>query len=233
MDIKTDKHKLDNFFVSSSTNRSDENFFASVTNIEAKEKKQSVSTRMNDFDSSILENNAYQVLPDEMLKIEHKISLLENSLTKISVEANAMNGFAESSQIKENEERKKLVEKELADLKKKYSELGITAKISGQITSVVNFTSAKKNSVLSKTKDFLANKVLAKISKNFHHSQEMKATLEKLSSINANVDELITMQVPYGETISRYERLTAYLNKANVIHSQISKDLKGPKNFSG
>jgi len=233
MDMKIDKHKLDNFFLSSLTNRSDENFFASATNIEVKEQKQSVSTRMNDLDSNILENNAYQVLPDEMLKIEHKISLLENSLTKISVEANAMKGFVESSQIKENENRKKLVEKELADLKKKYSELGITARISGQITSVVNFTSAKKNSILSRTKDFLSNKVLAKISKNFQQSQEMKATLEKLSSINSNVDELITMQVPYGETVNRYEKLTAYLNKANVIHSKISKDLKGPKQVLG
>ena len=54
----------------------------------------------------------------------------------------------------------------------------------------------------------------------------MKEALEKLSDINANVDELITMQVPYGETINRYEKLTAYLGKANMLHSRISKNLK-------
>jgi len=53
----------------------------------------------------------------------------------------------------------------------------------------------------------------------------MKEALEKLSNINLSVDELIKMQVPYGETIDRYEKLTAYLNKANVIHSQISRNV--------
>ena len=231
MDIETDKYKKDNFFASPLAIRSDDNFFASSSNIVVKEKKHTISNRINDFDSNILENNAYQDIPDEMLKIEHKISILEKALIKISGEANALSGFGEISQIKENEERKKMVEKELAELKKKYSELGLSAKISGQITSVVSFTSNKKNSIFSRTKDFIVNKILAKISKKISSNLEMKATLEKLSSINSNVDELINMQVPYGETIGRYERLTNYLNKANVIHSQISKNLKGPKEF--
>lgn len=53
----------------------------------------------------------------------------------------------------------------------------------------------------------------------------MKDSLEKLSSINSSVDELVTMQVPYGEMEKRYEKLTAYLNKANSIHSEISNNL--------
>ena len=41
-----------------------------------------------------------------------------------------------------------------------------------------------------------------------------------------NVDELIAMKIPYGETKASYERLTTYLYRANTIHSQISKNLQ-------
>ena len=51
-------------------------------------------------------------------------------------------------------------------------------------------------------------------------------TLDTLVSINDNVDELITMKVPYGETKANYEKLTNYLYRANKIHSQISKKMQ-------
>ncbi len=53
----------------------------------------------------------------------------------------------------------------------------------------------------------------------------MKEALENLSSINTSVDELVNLQIPYGKKIERYEKLTAYLNKANVIHAQITKNM--------
>ena len=184
---------------------------------------------MNDFDSKILEDNAYLDLPDEMLKLEHKISVLEKTLVRLNGETDIMSGLAQREQVKENLARKKVIEAELADLKKKYGDLGISAKISGQISSVVNFTSNQKNNLISNVKGFISKNILSKISKKTNYSNEMKDALTKLSSINSNVDELITMQVPYGETINRYDKLTAYLNKANVIHSQISKNFKQMK----
>ncbi len=233
MDVKFGKIKHSNIFTATSTSSpslsvdesSDENIFAKFSQ-KAPDKTFSTTNRMNDYDSNILENNAYQDMPDEMLKIEHKIGLLENSLAKINSEISALESFGETVQIGDIKLRKDAIEKELAELNKKYSDLGIGARISGQIASVVKFTSNKKTNTFSKAKDFLTKKVLAKISKKFNSSQNMKEALEKLSNINSNVDELITMQVPYGETVDRYEKLTAYLNKANVIHSQISKNLK-------
>ena len=44
--------------------------------------------------------------------------------------------------------------------------------------------------------------------------------------LNSNVDELIKIKAPYGETIKNYERLTEYLSRANKIHSKISKTMK-------
>lgn len=182
-------------------------------------------SRINDFDSNILENNAYQDIKDEMFKIEHKINILENTLSKINNEIEALESLGQGIQISDLRNRKEKLEQELAELNKQYAELGLSAKISGKIASVVNFTSNKKNSSFSRFKKFISKKILARLSKQFNCNQEMKEALEKLSNINSSVDELINLQVPYGETIARYEKLTAYLNKANVIHSQINRNL--------
>lgn len=233
MDIKIDKIQQDkNFFSEPLRVPSEGNFFASQPeNFASENKNHSASNRLNDFDSNILENNAYQDISDEMLKIEHKIGLLENSLAKITGEIEVLQSLGKSTQIPELISRKSALEKEIADLNEKYSELGLSAKISGQIASVVNFTSNKKINSFTKAKDFMAKKVLAKISKKFNYSQKMQEALEKLSNINANVDELITMQTPYGEKIGRYEMLTAYLNRANTIHAQISQNLEKNENI--
>lgn len=231
MDVKFGKIKSHNgniFTLKSVNTPSDANFFGSNSDKKEEKPKQEFATsgsRINDFDSKILENNAYQEISDEMFKIEHKMGLLENTLSKINNEIEALESLGEGIQVYDLKNRKQKIEQELADLNKKYAELGLSSKISGQIASVVNFTSSKKSNSFSNLKKFLSKKVLSKLSKKFDYSQDMKEALYKLSNINSSVDELINMQVPYGETISRYEKLTAYLNKANVIHSQISRNM--------
>lgn len=233
MDINVDKYKQKNIFLQSLANRMDGNIFASnsKTNDEnqRKEQPQSNSTRINDYDSNILENNAYQTLPDEMLKIEHRLGILESSLSKINNEIEALESFGDNVQVGELKHRKQLIEKELIEQNKKYSELSFGAKLSGQIASAVRFTSGKKTSTLSKVKNFVKKKILAKISKKFNYSENMKEALDKLSNINSNVDELVTMKIPYGEKSRRYANLTAYLNRANVIQSNISRNFKEMK----
>ena len=64
------------------------------------------------------------------------------------------------------------------------------------------------------------------MSKRLQSIFDMSDSLETLTSINANVDELIAMKVPYGETKANYEKLTTYLYRANKIHSQINKRLQ-------
>ncbi len=207
--------------------KSNDNFFAQNSDSnknDSKQKSPTQGSRINDLDSNILENNAYQTISDEMFKIEHKIGLLEATLAKLTNEIEALQSLGYTMQISELVERKEKIEQELADLNKKYSDLGLSAKISGQIASAVNFTSKSKYTV-SQLKTFISKNILAKISKKFDYSQNMKEALEKLSNINTSVDELIKMQAPYGETPKRYEKLTAYLNKANVIHSQISRNM--------
>lgn len=227
MDVKFGKVKPNNnTFLVSSANSSDENFFISNSNVQKnnEQQKQTFAPRINDYDSNILENNAYQLIPDEVFKVEYKINVLENILSKISNEIEVLLSVGALGQVAELEERRQKINRELAELNKKYSELGLSSRISGQIASAVNSTSNKKN-VFSKACNFISKRVLAKISKKFGYNQAIKEALDNLYNINCGVDELIKMQIPYGETDERYEKLTAYLNKANTIHSQISKNM--------
>lgn len=225
MDVKFGKIRPNNNIFSAS-NFPDENFFVSNLNtIENSEQQKIVTLGINDYDSSILENNAYQLVSDEMFKIEYKIGMLENILSKLNSELKALQSLGGAIHISELEEKKQKIERELTELNKKYSTLGLSSRISGQIATAVNLTSNKNMNVFSKAKTFLSKKILAKISKKFGHNEALKEALENLCNINLSVDELIKMQIPYGETAKRYNQLTAYLNQANIIHSQISKNM--------
>lgn len=225
MEIRFGKIRPNNNIFLNSSNNTDENFFMANSNDEGiEQREQTVGLRINDYDSSILENNAYQLLSDDMFKIEHKIGMLENTLSKLNSEITALQSLGAAIQISELIERKEKIELELAELNKKYSELGLSTKLSSQIAAAVNFT-AKRKKVLSNAKTFISRKILAKISKKINLNQAIKEALDNLCNINSGVDELIKMQIPYGETAKRYEKLTAYLNKANVIHSQISRNM--------
>lgn len=228
MSMEFGKLKFNNIILTSLSNRSDANFFESNSRQSKQEEKppQTSGTRLNDYDSNILENNAYMAISDEMLKIEHRIDILEKMLSKLNTEIDVLQSFGYMVQITDLKHRREKIQDELAELNEAYDNLGLSAKISNQIASAMSFTSNKKSTIFSKFKAFVAVYVLAKISKKFNYSRIMKDLLSKLTNINSSVDELVTMKVPYGEKVSRYEKLTAYLNRANVIHAQISKDMK-------
>lgn len=230
MEIKFGKIKPNSKFVPSSIKPAEDNFFESAPSFEWEKyqpKKSTQSNRINDYDSTIMENNAYQGISDEMFKLEHKIGMLENVLSKLTSEIEALESLGSLVQVSDLIERKQKIEQELADLNKQYSELGLSAKISGQLATVFNATSNRKNNIFLKTKHFINKKILARLFKKIDNSQTMQEALNNLHNINSSVDELINMQIPYGESINRYEKLTAYLNKANTIHSQISQNING------
>ena len=62
--------------------------------------------------------------------------------------------------------------------------------------------------------------------KKFASAVELKKSLSRLESINKNVDELISMNIPYGENIDKYEQLSKYIIRANSIQNNISKMIK-------
>ena len=68
--------------------------------------------------------------------------------------------------------------------------------------------------------------LIPRLPKKISSSIELKKSLEKLENINKSVDELMTLQTPYGEAIDKYVQLSKYITKANSIHAKISKNLK-------
>lgn len=55
---------------------------------------------------------------------------------------------------------------------------------------------------------------------------KIKETINRLNSINNDVDELINSSVPFGEIPDKYKILSENLMKANNINSQIRKEIK-------
>jgi peptide subunit release factor 1 (eRF1) len=55
---------------------------------------------------------------------------------------------------------------------------------------------------------------------------ELKKTLAKLENLNRSVDELMSLNIPYGENINKYEQLSKYIIKANSIQAEISRYIK-------
>lgn len=229
MDVKFGKVRPNstNHFAEPIISGSAENFFASNSNTNTQNPKQeahSNGTRMNGYDSKILEEHAYLDMEDEIFKLEHKMGILEENLSKIDNEIDTLESLGYDIQIYDLKARRQKMEDELKEINRKYEELCLSSKISGKISSVVRGASNGKQKGLSKIKSFISKKILAKLSKKINYVQVMKDALENLSNINSSVDELVQMQAPYGETVKRYEKLTACLNKANIIHSQIIKN---------
>lgn len=206
---------------------SEENFFNAFQHRQNNSENQQpqknnvVPLRLNDLDSNILENKAYNDMPDKILKLEHKISNIENAVNKITRDIQTLENLGYDIQLYDLKDKRSKLEEELARLKQEYSEQDLSAKFSNGIASALNLA-GKHTNFIDNFKHLFANKVLVKVSKNFKYAQTMKEALENLSNINDSVDELIKMQVPYGENLARYKKLTAYLNKANCIHAEIA-----------
>ena len=82
-----------------------------------------------------------------------------------------------------------------------------------------------KMPVIYRVQEFVSRQILAKVSKKINSVVTLSDSLEQLSEISKSVDELIDMNVPYGEKVQNYEKLTEYLSQANMIHSKISKSM--------
>lgn len=83
----------------------------------------------------------------------------------------------------------------------------------------------EKMPIIYKIQSFISRHILARVSKKINSVITLSDSLDQLSQISKSVDELVEMNVPYGEKVQNYEKLTEYLNQANMIHSRISKSM--------
>lgn len=179
--------------------------------------------RLNDIDQNILNNNSFKDLDDKTLKLECLIAEKEEALDALNSKIKGAELLGKLLDVMDLKIQAKQIENEIADLREQYSKRGLAEKL----TIVITPKKPKvKLSPIARLARFVSRKVIAKMSKKVQSIFDMSDSLETLTSINENVDELIAMKVPYGETKANYEKLTNYLYRANKIRSQINKRMQ-------
>ena len=198
------------------------NFFAQPAFKSPKYTKPELQKRLNDYDSDILKQEAYKDVKDDALKLEYKISQTESNIKEIETQIQAALEANNYTLVKTLTDRKTQLNESLKDLTEMYKGASISAKISGGITSKLkNRFSNIKNSLNNMTVS-----IISKMPGKMSSIMEVKDALEKLENINKSVNELMTLQIPYGESAEKYEQLSNYIAKANDISNQISRHYK-------
>lgn len=182
--------------------------------------------RLNDLDSNILEEKAYEKIEDNSLKLEYRIEDKEKAIKDINTKINVADTVGNQQELFSLKIKKQRLEQELRDLYKEYSSTDLPSKISSGINGAVTGARQRRMPVINAIKRFIKRYILAKISKRFKVLVSLGDSLETLENINQNVDELLKMKTPYGETAQNYQKLTDYLYKAHKIRTQINKSVK-------
>lgn len=212
--------KNDNFFNVNPIQSIKQNPFTGANNL-VDEPKSGITSpahnRLNGYDSTILNDKTMPKTENEKLKLEYKIAEKQKNLTEITGKIKNAELYGTQNEVLSLRVRRQRIEQELLDLNRKFANSNKTIKtLTGEIIDLP---------WIRKAQTFLSRNILAKVSKKFNSIVFLGDTLEKLSAINKNVDELIEMRVPYGEKNTNYEKLTNYLYQANRLHSQISQTL--------
>ena len=157
------------------------------------------------------------------MKLECLIAEKEEALDNLNNKIKGAELLGKLLDVMDLKIKAKQLENEIAELKSEYSKRNITEKLADAVTPK---KSKPKLSPIRRLARFVSRKIIAKMSTKVQSILDLSDSLDTLTSINENVDELIAMKVPYGETKANYEKLTNYLYRANRIHAQISKKMK-------
>lgn len=177
--------------------------------------------RLNDYDLNILNNNSFKDLDDDALKMEYLIEEKEEKLNAINAKIKGAEFLGKLLDVMDLRIQAKELENEINELKSEYAKHNIKERLTSHVAKPKT-----KIAPLKVIARFLTRKIFSKVSKKFKSIADLGDSLDVLTSINTNVDELIAMKIPYGETKANYEKLTNYLYRANKIHSQINKKMQ-------
>lgn len=176
--------------------------------------------RLNDYDLNILNDKSFPEIDDESLRLEILINEKEEALANINNKIKGRELIGKLLDVMELKIQAKELENEIAELKEEFTRNNFKLRLKPQKKK-----EKKKLPLIIRFQRFVSRKLFAKISKKFKSIADLGDSLDTLASINENVDELIAMKVPYGETKANYEKLTNYLYRANRIHSEIARKM--------
>jgi len=195
----------------------DDNFF--LNNVEKKQKTSEINRHLNDYDYNLLKEDAYKDVTDEVFKLEYKISKAENEIKDLDAKIQAAKDIRDFNMAEALIDKKKLIQSDLKNLVTIYNDKSLSSKISGEFSSKIkNKIDNGKNVFKNIFESFISI-----LPEQFSSVLEIKHSLNKLKNISQSVDELISMQIPYGEAPYRYDQLSKYIVKANMIQAELSK----------
>lgn len=177
--------------------------------------------RLNGYDSTILNKTNFDEAQGEELSVDYRIKEKESIVKDLDAKIKIADNYGTQNEALGLKAKRQRLLQELDTLRKQQLYGG---RVLGEKTQFHNFFK-QKMPVIYKMQEFISRQLLARVSKKVHSVVTLTDSLEQLSEISRSVDELIDMNVPYGEKVQNYEKLTAYLNQANVIHSKITKSL--------
>lgn len=182
--------------------------------------------RLNDYDFNLLKEDAYKDVSDDLFKLEYKISKTEDELKSLDSQIQLAREICDYNHIEELITRKQILEEDYEALVAIYNDKSFSAKVSDKILNL--FGTKLKNEWINFNKKFtnVSESILSKMPKQFSSVIELRKSLAKLENLNKSVDELMSLNIPYGENINKYDQLSKYIIKANSIQSEISRYIK-------
>jgi len=179
--------------------------------------------RINGYDSTILNQTNFDGSEEEDLSLEYRIKEKESVIKDLDAKIKIADNYGTQNEALGLKAKKQRIKQELDVLRKQQLYGG---RVLGENSSFYHQEFKRKMPIIYKIQEFISRQILARLSKKINSVVTLSDSLEQLSEISKSVDELVGMNVPYGEKVQNYEKLTEYLNKANIIHSKISKTMR-------
>lgn len=177
--------------------------------------------RLNGYDSAILNQTNFNEPEGEELSIDYRIREKEAVVKDLDAKIKVADNYGTQNEALGLKAKRQRILQELDTLRKQQMYGG---RVLGEKTPY-HQVFKEKMPLIYKVQSFISRQILAKVSKKVNSVVTLSDSLEQLSKISKSVDELVEMNVPYGEKVQNYEKLTEYLNQANVIHAKISKSM--------
>ena len=177
--------------------------------------------RINGYDSAILNKTNIEEPEGEDLSIDYRIKEKESVVKDLDAKIKVADNYGTQNESLSLKAKRQRVLQELDTLRKQQMYGG---RVLGE-KQAFHQSFKEKMPVIYKIQEFISRQILSRVSKKVKSVVTLSDSLEQLSEISRSVDELIDMNVPYGEKVQNYEKLTEYLSQANMIHSKISKSL--------
>lgn len=227
MDSSSNNNKIGGNIFSQKYNFSEVNPFSADFNPqEVKPTQNTTATnpikRLNGYDSAILNKTKYDEAETEDLSLEYRIKEKESIIKDLDSKIKVADNYGTQNEALGLKAKKQRITEELNTLRKQQMYGG---RVLGEKSQAYHESFKQKMPIIYKIQSFISRQILAKVSKKVNSVVTLSDSLEQLSEISKSVDDLVDMNVPYGEKVQNYEKLTEYLNQANIIHSKISNSL--------